>query len=264
MGPPCGSIIHSAAGRNAVEGNECLAGPEPGEALARHAVESGGGVVNLHAVGVASSGDDHEVAFLDPDEGWQWKLRQFDGIPSHRKDPQSGSAGGRSQVSQRSAGRLRGREPAETVRRRHGEAGQLEEVCERRWPAIVERFLKAGPALRDKPRAPPLQRPARERPHRLERMPVRGGQADRCRRGHHEHSGGESAPPDPQTSLQLACVAVQPCTLCSWEHMSGQAPSPRGHSRRGRTAPCSVGPGGDNLRRQRPAPSRDAAVTLAS
>jgi hypothetical protein len=167
MGPLHGSIIRFAARRNAVEGDECLTGPESGEPLARHPVASGGGVVHLYGVGSTSTSNHDEVTSLDPDQRWQWELGEFGGIPAHRKDPKSSITRSRSQISQRGAVRLRGCESTKTVRRRHGHAGKFEQVCQRRGSAVVERRLEAGSTLRDESCASPFQRPASESAKRL-------------------------------------------------------------------------------------------------
>ena len=229
MGPLHGSIIRSAARRDAVEGDECLTRPESGEPLARHPVAPGGGVVHLHGVGSISTSNHDEVTSLDPDQRWQWELGEFGGIPSHRKDPESGATRSRSQISQRGAARLRACESTKTVRRRHGQAGELKEVRQRRGSAVVERRLETGSTLCDESCASPFQRPASESAQRLQRISTRRGEAECCQHKGHEHTGGKTTPPNPQTSLQLEYLAVQLYTLCSWKHMSVRPPSPQGH-----------------------------------
>ena len=157
MGPLPGSIVRIAAGRNAVEGNERLARPEPREAVAGHPVAPGGGVMDFHGIGQASRRDHDEVTSFDPDERRERKLGKFRRIPPHGKDTEPRAERGGSQVSERGAAWRRGREPAQAVRSRHGKSGELEKIGQRGRSAVVERRLKSGATLSDETCAAPPQ-----------------------------------------------------------------------------------------------------------
>jgi hypothetical protein len=245
MGPLRGSIIRLAVGRDAVQRNERFARPQACESLGRHAIASGRRVVHFNGVDAAPASDDNEVAPIDPDERWEWKLRDFRGIPSNGEDAKTGERRRRFQIVERGAVLIRCGQATKTVRRGHSEPGEPEKIRQRGGTAIVERCLQPRAALRDEPRPAPLEPPPRHRAERLERIPAGDSDASNRRRGEREHRRGKHVCSATTMARGLFKeLRSQAVTLRSWRHMSGGAPSRRSHRRGMTCVPAVTAAGG--------------------
>jgi hypothetical protein len=137
MGPDCRLFVWSPAGRNAVEWNERLAGPESHEPIGRDHIVTGGWIEYFNGTVTHPSRDDYEMRFLHPDERWDRQVRDIGGVPSHGEHAQSRAFGGGSKIAERGSGWLNVSRAAEGIGGWHRNAREFKEIRERSRAAVI-------------------------------------------------------------------------------------------------------------------------------
>lgn len=102
-----------SGGKETVEWNERLAGPESRESFRGHHVATGGGIIYFYGVGVRASCGNDEVGLIDPDQRRERQVREVGWIPSNGKNTQTVVFRGGGEICERRAARANFSEPSQ-------------------------------------------------------------------------------------------------------------------------------------------------------